>query len=70
MIKKIILIFLIFSALLVAKFNPNDWDDKEKPYFQQRDNISHFVINGVISAGATYLAKENGFSKYESVFIG
>jgi hypothetical protein len=70
MLKKRVAILIFMPFLLFAKFNPNDWDDKDKPYFLQRDNISHFIINGVISGSVGYLAKEAGFSKSESVFIG
>jgi VanZ family protein len=70
MIKNIISTFLVCSIFVVANFKPNDWDDKDKPFFQQRDNISHFVINGVISGSVTILAKDTGFSKTESILIG
>ncbi len=57
-------------TLPLLGFDANAWDDKDKPFFQQRDNISHFLINGVISGSVTKFAKSKGFSKNKSVFLG
>ncbi len=65
---KILLILLMTVNLYAIDWN--QWDDKDKPFFQQRDNQSHIVINGVLSAAITHYAREQGFNKYEAFLIG
>jgi len=68
LLKRAIIIILITLPLFA--FDANAWDDKDKPFFLQRDNLSHFVINGTISESVTEFAKNRGFSKNKSVFLG
>jgi hypothetical protein len=66
MIKSILLFILISSAA----FSSNHWDDKNKPFFQQRDNQSHILINAAISNLSSRYAYSHGYTKFEAAGIG
>jgi uncharacterized membrane protein YcjF (UPF0283 family) len=64
--KNIFVIVLLTTSIFAIDWN--QWDDKDKPFIQQRDNQSHIAINTAISGLATYYAKEYGMSS-EMAFI-
>lgn len=65
-------LLVILVTFLISSLNANDYWNKDdgKPYFQQRDNLAHIGVSGIVSYIASDYALSNGFTKTESWFIG
>lgn len=69
-IKAILLSIILSTSLYSAEVNYWNQDD-DLPYFYQRDNQSHILFFGVVSATVSYYAiKEFGFTKTEAWLFG
>ena len=65
--KKILLILLLTSGLFA---NDSQYNDADKPFFKQRDNLAHITLNAGLCWWVTTTARNYGLSKTQAFLLG